>query len=316
MKVLVTGITGFLGQYLAEHLLDCGDEVLGLSRRGFWRNEVEQHLRSIPLYAWDVTSPISEDVAHAVSEFRPDAIVHLAAISSPGECGRGEPNELAQQTNVLGTESLLNLGSQVSSVRRFLFVSSCHVYSPVDRDNPIVTEDSPLGPINGYGMTKLAAEKAVFSRNVEFETIVARGFQHTGPRQPPRYMVPEWAKQLAEDSSEPIRVKCLQSLLDLSDARDVVRAYRDLLRSGRAGQAYNVGSGIARLSGSVLTEMRKILSDLKSVSSARAIVELSNQPQTNPIADLEKIESESGWQPEVLWGKTLADTLQYWLNQG
>ena len=315
MNVLVTGVTGFLGQYLAEHLLDANDQVMGLSRRGVWHQQCSSQLSSTNLLAWDVTEPISKQVQAAVTRFQPDWIVHLAAISAPGQCGSDQPNALAEQTNVAGTQGLLQLASSLPNLQRFLFVSSCHIYAPVQRDAPIVTEESPIGPINGYGITKLRAEQAVMQAGREhgMDVIVARGFQHTGPRQPPRFMLPEWASQLAGGTAT-IEVKCLQSLIDFSDARDVVRAYRLLLERGIGGQIYNVGSGVARLSGQILTELQNIHARLNPRMEQEAIVELSNKPQTNPIANIEKLRRDTGWQPEISWQQTLTDTMRYWLN--
>ena len=125
-------------------------------------------------------------------------------------------------------------------------------------------------------------------------------------------MLPEWASQLASESDKPLEVKCLQSLVDLSDARDVVRAYRMLLESGHDGQVYNVGSGIGRLSGQVLTELQEIQHMLNSPVPARAIVELSSKQQTNPIAIIDKVRRDTGWQPEISWRQTLTDTMRYW----
>jgi GDP-4-dehydro-6-deoxy-D-mannose reductase len=104
VKAFVTGITGFAGTHLAEHLLNCGDEVLGCSRSGAWKREAPAQLTTgVKLLAWDVAAAASPEVVGQLQRFRPDVIYHLAAISVPDACGTDEPNDQALAVNVEGT---------------------------------------------------------------------------------------------------------------------------------------------------------------------------------------------------------------------
>ncbi len=228
MKAFVTGITGFAGTHLAEHLLASGDVLLGCSRDGRWKAHTPDALRSLPVLAWDVASAISEESRRALAAFEPDCLFHLAAVSVPRECGTEEPTSYAWEANVQGTQAVLRLAASLSRRPRVLLVSSCHVYAPVSRQRPTVAEDAPTGPTAGYGKTKLAAEAALLRAVTEegLDAVIARAFQHAGPRQDARLALSEWCRQLLAPEADAVRVRSLDSYFDISDVRDVVRAYR------------------------------------------------------------------------------------------
>lgn len=309
MKALVTGITGMAGSFLAEHLLACGDEVLGVSRRGVWPPYVPATLSGrAELMAWDVAAPVSDDVERRVAKFAPDWIFHLAALSVPADCGWPQPTPLALATNVGGTEAVCRLAKRLVSRPRVLLVSSSYVYGDVQASTPKLSEEAPLRPAGGYGKTKLEAEE-VLRRCIalgQVEGVIARAFNHTGPRQLPRLMVPQWARQLALPATEPVRIVTRNAWLDLADVRDVVRAYRLLAEHGAPGNAYNVGTGRAVRSGDVLEAL------LRLCGSQRAVVESSPGERRNPIADIASLQRQTGWSPEIPLEQTLADTLEFW----
>src|SRR4051794_38909160 len=106
MKAFVTGVNGFAGQYLAEHLLAAGDEVLGCSASGVWPADTPDGLRTrVPLLIWDIANPqgLSDATRREIAAFSPQAIYHLAALSIPEDCGDHEPTPRAWAVNVDGT---------------------------------------------------------------------------------------------------------------------------------------------------------------------------------------------------------------------
>ncbi|HWB08980.1 MAG TPA: NAD-dependent epimerase/dehydratase family protein [Pirellulales bacterium] len=312
MRAFITGITGFAGGFLAEHLLASGDDVLGSSRRAEWPNWANGDLRRVKLLKWDVGdgNPPAE-VATAVARFAPDCVYHLAALSIPSDCGTTDPTERAIQVNVRGTERTLDVAANLPRPPRVLFVSSSHVYAKATKEKHRFDESAPTDPQRAYGKTKLMAEEAVRRTAARrgVDTIIVRAFQHTGPRQEPRLMLPEWAAQFARPSSEPIQVKHLNTWVDLTDVRDVVRAYRLLGERGQAGGIYNLGSGVATRTGEILDVL------LKLGRSSRAVVELQAGPEKyDPIADIRRLQAATGWRPELSLETTVADTLAYWRN--
>ena len=140
--------------------------------------------------------------------------------------------------------------------------------------------------------------------------MAARAFQHSGPRQSSRMMLPSWARQLSlgRGSSEnnPLEVHTRDAYIDLTDVRDVVRAYRLLSERGASGEIYNVGSGIMRQSGDLL----KRLIDIDH--SPGYVVELHSGRKQDPIADISKLQDATGWQPRISIEQTIEQTLQYW----
>jgi len=314
-RALITGVSGFAGGHLAEHLLACGDAVLGTSPDGRWEAASPGGLRGrVELVAWDFTQPggLAPEPARVVARFAPTHVYHLAAMSVPETCGKAEPTPQAWAVNVEGTRRVLELAASLPVRPRVLLISSSHVYRPVLPEKPYVSETAALGPINAYGRTKLAAEElaaAAVARG-DCEAIVVRAFHHTGPRQSPQMMLPQWARQFADGTREPVAVYTRDSHLDLSDVRDVVRAYRLLVELGTSGEVYNVGSGVNRSSGQVLNILRAL------ADPQRTIIELRPGFRQEAIADVTRLVRSTGWQPAIRIEQTVADTLAWWREQG
>ncbi len=309
--VLITGASGFVGGFLAEHLLELGQEVLGCSPDGRWIEESAESLKGrVELVPWDMSSPdgLTEEGYRRIGQFQPKAVYHLAAISIPEDCGAAEPTPLAEAINVGGTRQVLELAARLPSRPRVLLTSTSHVYAPVGPDTPRVDENSPLGDPRGYGRTKLSAEAEV-RRAVdrgECDAVIVRAFQHTGPHQNARMMLPQWAQQFADGGSEPVEVYTRDAHIDMTDVRDVVRAYRLLMEQGECGEAYNVGSGTSRRSGDLLEILHQM------ADPGRPIVELRPGFKQDPIADITRLTNLTGWRPEIPAEQTIADTLAYW----
>jgi GDP-4-dehydro-6-deoxy-D-mannose reductase len=315
VKALITGITGFAGSHLAEALLAAGDQVLGLTRQDNWPANLPAKLATtVPLLKWDITQPVTPELQAAVAEWKPDCCYHLAAISIPADCGTTTPTPAALACNVAGTQHVVDLVITLPQVPRFLLTSSNHVYAPVDAANPVVSETAPVNPESAYGKTKLAAESIVLQavQSQQLEACIARSFQHTGPRQQARLMVPEWACQFARETKT-VRVQTLDSYLDLSDVRDVVRAYHAIMlqgmQQGTTGALFNVGSGTAVRSGDVCELFQQ------RVSQRRQIEELYPGQRQQPIANISQLQKVTDWQPTIKLAQTIDDTLSYWKAQ-
>ena len=318
MKAFITGITGFVGGFLAEHLLAAGDEVLGCSTQGNWPQQEglwrcpPRHVREqIAVLRWDLGDPSGLSAAdrEQVAAFAPDCIYHLAALSVPSHCGDQAPTARALAVNVEGTSRVLELAASLPRHPRLLFTSTSHVYAPAATPGTRLSETAPCGPRRGYGMTKLLAEQRLETavRERRLDVVIARAFQHTGPRQELGMMLPDWAEQLAADESDPIRVRSLNTWIDLSDVRDIVRAYRLLVERAETGGVYNVGSGAPRRTGDIFNLM------IRLAYSARTASELgSGAEKWDPIADISRLQALTGWQPQVTLEQTVADTLKYW----
>lgn len=312
MKAFITGITGFAGGFLAEHLLARGDQVSGCSRRGEWPNWAGENPRErVTVLRWDVGGhEANAQIRACVADFSPDCIYHLAALSVPSDCGTIEPTERAIDVNVRGTERVLELAAGLPKRPRVMFISTSHVYAKAPTQRGSIDETAPIGPQRAYGKTKFLAEESVRRAAAgDLDTVIVRAFQHTGPRQEPRLMLPEWAIQAARPDHEPIRVKHLNTWIDLTDVRDVVRAYRLLAEHAERGGTYNVGSGVPVRTGDILRLL------LEFSGPSREIVELQPGPEKfDPIADIRRLQLATGWQPEISLSSTVRDTLGYWMQ--
>ena len=309
MRALLTGISGFAGGFLAEHLLNAGDALLGLIRDTTQRERLPRSAREVPLVAWDLEDSVAPPAKslQTIREFAPDCLYHLAALSLPELCGATAPTPQCLAANVEATRRVIELALALPRRPRVVFVSSSRVYSPVDGARAYVNEDYATNPLQGYGQSKLMAEALVRAAVLErgLDAVISRSFQHTGPRQDPRLMLPEWASQLASGARD-LHVRHLNAWIDCSDVRDVVRAYRLLAISGKSGEVYNVGSGLGRRSGDVVEELCRL------AGRQPQIIERAPGVKQDPIADCERLVAATGWRVEIPWEQTLRDTLEDW----
>lgn len=308
MRVVITGITGFVGGHLAEHLRAAGDTLLGLATEPAWPADAPAALADVPLVAWDLCQELDAEARRRLSDFRPEAVVHLAALSVPAECGTDAPTGAAWAANVEGTRRVAEWALGLPRPPRLLFTSTSHVYAPATAAHCVMAETDPVAPVRGYGQTKLAAERVLLGLHQDrgLDVIVARAFQHVGPRQRPVMMLAEWCRQFALGGAGPVRVQTRRAVIDLTDVRDVVRAYRLLLEQAPEGTVVNVGSGVPRQTGEVLDRLRAMADPL------RPIEELHPVAKQDPIADLGRLRSLVDWRPQVPLDETLRDTLADW----
>ena len=138
------------------------------------------------------------------------------------------------------------------------------------------------------------------------DAVIVRAFQQAGPRQDARLVLSEWCRQLLTPAAEVVRVQSLDSYFDMSDVRDVVRAYRLPAVHGRAGEIYNVGSGVCRRSGDLLAQ-------LQTLADCRLpVIEVASGVTQLPIADTTRLRRATPWEPQVPIEQTLEDTLAFW----
>lgn len=306
-RALITGATGFAGRHLADQLAAHGADLLGSTSQGPARTALSAGGLPMRVVPCNFCRPDENDAfLQATQAFQPTEVYHLAGLSIAVDCGSTDPTDVAWQINVEGTRQILALAKTLSPVPRVLVVSSSHVYAGSDAP---VNEEANLAPRNGYGKTKLAAEelaRQAFDAGVP--VIIARSFQHTGPGQSYRMMLPEWARQFAQ-GAVPVEVHTCGATIDLCDVRDVVLAYQLLMQAGQPGRVYNVGSGIARTSGDVLALLRQV------ADPNRPIRELRPGKKHDAIADSTRIRNEIGWRPSIPIERTVADTWNFWREQ-
>jgi GDP-4-dehydro-6-deoxy-D-mannose reductase len=301
---LVTGAAGFAGSHLVEHLLESGDDVAA------WSNPSGRAgARADTRVRWGAVDLLDrETVRREIDALQPAAVYHLAGLADV-HASWTKP-ERALRVNALGTSHLLDAVAAAGFDCPVLVTASALVY----RQSPEqISEDSPIGPSSPYGFSKLAQEMLTTSSSLG-RVLIARPFNHAGPRQSDAYVTSSFARQIAEAEAgrrEPVlRVGNLESRRDITDVRDTVRAYRAMMERGASRRPYNVCSGTAYL-------IRDLLESLIALARIPMRVETDPgrmRPSDNPVVlgDNSRIHSEAGWAPEIRIEQTLTDLLAYW----
>jgi GDP-4-dehydro-6-deoxy-D-mannose reductase len=293
--ILVTGAAGFAGSHLLDHL-----------------NAGAAH--GAPVVAWtrDTVDLLDRDaVRRGISELQPAFVYHCAGAAHVGESWSRTTDTLA--TNVLATHYLFDALRAVGQHCRVLIPGSAHVYAPSITPIP---EDAALRPASPYAISKLAQEQLGAQALAQdgVDVVLTRAFNHTGPRQDPSFVAPSMARQIAlieRGEADPvIKVGNLDAERDLTDVRDTVRAYVLLMERGVAGEVYNVASGVARSTRSVL----ETLISLSRVPVRSEVEPARLRPNDIPVlvGDASKLKAATGWEPRIAFGQMLADLLDYW----
>jgi len=312
MRILITGAEGFAGSHLVDCCLEQGDEVWGTCRPGARTFNIAQQLDHITLRVGDLTQP--DFLRGVLRENKFDALFHLAGISFVRDAER-EPAR-TYEANLLSGIHLLEAVRTLSTHTRVVLVSSAEVYGPVAPERLPVTEDYPFAPpVSIFAAGKAALELAAHPliKIYGLHVVLARPFNHTGPRQRADFVCSTFAEQIAkvETGAEPvIHVGDLSPRRDFSDVRDIARGYRLLALQGVKGEAYNLATGKS-------VRVQEILDIL--VNLARVKVEIRQDSTrlrgANQVMDvrgsIEKIKAATGWSPEIPLEKTLKDLLNW-----
>jgi GDP-4-dehydro-6-deoxy-D-mannose reductase len=312
VRVLITGITGFVGSHLAEYVLAKNAEVWGSIR---WRSatnnidHIKDELRLVECDMRDLSS-----VNHLIAEAKPDYIFHLAAQSFVPTSWHAPHETLT--TNIIGQ---LNLQEAIRSTKiepMMQIAGSSEEYGMVYPDETPIKETNPLRPLSPYGVSKVAQDLLAYQYVQSFglKIVRTRAFNHTGPRRGDVFVVSDFARQIAlieSGKKAPLmEVGNLDAIRDFSDVRDVVSAYWLSLEKGEPGEVYNICAG----KGWTIKEMLDMLlamsnKDIKVEQKADRY-----RPSDVPIllGDNTKFREKTGWEPKIPFEQTLADILSYW----
>jgi len=291
MKALVTGSAGFVGRHLTAHLEAHGDTVVGIDRTD------GPDLLDGPA------------VAAAVAEIEPDVVYHLGGWSDVG--ASWDHPRAAFEVNALGTLNVLQ-ACTAHGAPRVLAVSSADVYGRVDPSELPIREDAPFRPVTPYAASKIAADQLCLQAWLGYGLPVlrVRAFNHLGPGQSPAFLAPALAERIARnerDGSEVVPVGNLTPRRDVTDVRDVVRAYRLLMLHGEPGEAYNVCTGTDHAVAELAERLVALASHPMRLEPDPAL----QRPVETPVlrGDPTKLHEATGWEPEIPLERTLADVL-------
>lgn len=314
MRILITGITGFVGPHLAAelHANRATDEIWGLVWGPADRPALERAAPGIHLVDGDVVDPRS--ITSSLAAARPDVIYHLAAASSVARSWDAAARCL--EINAVGTANLFAAIHELELDPLVVVTSTSEVYGRVAATGVPITEDAPPAPVSPYGTSKVAQDllASQFHAGRGLATVRVRFFHLTGPGRPPHFVASSFARQIAraELGLEPrrLRVGNLDAVRDFTDVRDAVRACRLAAERRHAGGVFNIctGRGVA---------ISTIVDTLLDLSPCEIAVEVDRErvrPADIPwmVGDPARIEAATGWRPEIPLRQTLADLLEWW----
>lgn len=309
-RVLLTGITGFVGSHLAERLLQSGDEVHGLAIEEPPYANLAAIVEHVDIHRADLADAAS--VRAGIEASRPDVVIHLAGQAIPSLAQRDVAGTIA--VNVVGTATVLDAVAAYPGMR-LIYASSADVYGIPERIP--VGEDAPLRPTNVYAATKAATEALVreLGDRGDNPTVILRPVNQNGPRQHPGLAASGFARQIAEVEAglteAVIRHGRLDAARDFLDVRDMARAYVAAMSLAPARtETYNVGTGIA-------VPIDRVLRIL--VGLARVPVRTELDPErvrpgdaTEMAVDAARFRAATDWSPQIPLERSLSDLLDHW----
>jgi GDP-4-dehydro-6-deoxy-D-mannose reductase len=313
MRVLITGLTGPVGSFLADYLLTLPDVELHAFKR--WRSDprpIAHLLGRVTIHEGDIEDPFA--VAAAVRAAAPERVFHLAAQSYPSASWGAPVTTL--RTNVEGTANLLEAVRAHAPAARVHIAGSSAQYGPVAPEETPIREDRPMRPASPYGVSKVAQELLGLQYHASYglHVIVTRSFNHVGPRQGDRCAIQTFCQQMAriEAGLQPpeLLVGNLETWRDFTHVADVARALWLLLERGRPGEAYNLCSGQATRIGDIVAMVRE-----RGRAPATLRVDPARlRPVDEPIllGDNSKLRHDTGWSPRIGIAQIVDELLAYW----
>jgi dTDP-glucose 4,6-dehydratase len=310
MRLLVTGGAGFIGSNFVHYWLEQhpGDEVVVYDLLTYAGNrgslgEVEDRITFVHGDICD-----RELAESTLRDHRTEVVVNFAA-ESHNSLAVVDPTRFFR-TNVLGTQTLLD-ASRAAGVGRFHHVSTCEVYGDLALDtDDVFTEESPYRPRTPYNASKAGADHAV---RAYFETFglpvsITNCSNNYGPFQFPEKVIPLFTTNALDDEPLPMYASTQNKrewlhVLDHCEAIDLV------LREGRAGETYNVGSSVE----ATIEEIAdRVLELTGKPASLKTIVPDRPGHDRRYLLDASKISNELGWQPSRGFGDGLAETVAWY----
>ncbi|MCD6452286.1 MAG: GDP-mannose 4,6-dehydratase [Acidobacteria bacterium] len=314
MRVLITGITGFVGSHLADYILKNHPEaeIYGTKR---WRSRTEniEHIKDkIKILECDLRDGYS--VRSLLEAIHPDKIFHLAAQSFVPTSWNAPAESLT--TNILGELNIFEAVKQLKIDPWIQVACSSEQYGLVYEDELPIKETNPLRPLSPYAVSKIGQDYLAYQYYMSYKMKIVRtrGFNHTGPRRGDVFVCSNFARQIVEiekGKREPVLyVGNLDARRDFTDVRDMVRAYWLALEYCDPGEVYNIASGVAYSIKEVI-DMLLSLTDVKiEIKKDPSRLRPSDVPVL--IGDSTKFRKKTGWKPEIPFEQTLRDILNYW----
>lgn len=317
MKLLITGITGFVSSHFLDYLntVEPGSEVMGIARSLDEFDKSRYPNLKITIKLIDLLN--KDAVGIILSDFEPEYILHLASVSSVALSWQTPLESFVNNTNIF-----LNLVEQVRAYKikcRILSIGSSEEYGEVSEDQLPLTEEHRLNPVSPYAVARVSQEmlSSIYAQGFNLDIIITRSFNHIGPGQKDNFVISSFAKQLVQIASDPTKERKiitgdLSVIRDFLDVRDVAKAYYILLKKGYRNSVYNICSGRGIMLKDIITKMSELL-------NINIVTEINPQlirPNENRkiTGSYQKMKTDFGWTPQITLEQSLADIINYWKN--
>jgi len=317
-RVLITGVSGFVGSHLVDLLASRGAqyELYGVVRERSYLGNLRHSIDSIKLVECDLIN--QGTVSQVIRDVKPDHIYHLAGESSVRLSWGGALSMV--NNNIIASLNILeSVRTENHKKAKVLLACSSEEYGLVSKEQIPIKEETPLKPASPYAVSKAAVDMFGFQYNLSYgiDTIIIRAFNHTGPRRPPIYALSNFAKQISEIEKGPrepkIYVGNLEAIRDYTDVRDIVKGYEMAIEQCEPGDVYNLCSSKGYKIGDLLRMLLNLAKcDIETVHDKSRI-----RPIDLPIivGDNSKFVKLTSWSPHISIERTLEDLLDYWRKQ-
>lgn len=313
-KILITGFSGFVAKHFIEYLAkeNLNIQVIGLDvRQPNYDFSIFEPNIKVSFFCVDMTE--KERLQEIVQREIPDYVLHLAAYSSVAYSWEHPGDSFLNNGNIF--LNLIECIKDINPKCKILSVGSSEEYGNVDPSDIPIRENHSLNPISPYAVARIAQEylSKIFSESYGMQIVLTRSFNHIGPGQDERFVVPSFIKRIVDikkagECDGEIETGDLSIVRDFVDVRDVVKAYYQLLLHGRSGEIYNVCSGKGIVLGDLVQEIATVVGvSVTTVENPNLI-----RPKDNKviIGSNRKISDELGWKPEINIHQTLCDMIQ------
>ncbi len=316
MKILVTGISGFVARHFLDYLSSTGDQhsVAGV----YFHNKPsfgESDFENVSCTFHQVDLKNREQVSRLLSSFQPQFILHLAAKSSVAYSWLFPADAITENNTMF-----LNIIEEMRVLKlkcRLLSVGSSEEYGNVEEAALPLRESQPANPVNPYGASRVFQQMLIdiYCKNYGLDIIHTRSFNHLGPYQTKDFVVSSFTRQVASQlakETNPIvlNVGNVDVVRDFTDVRDVVEAYYKLLLQGQSGQIYNVCSGKSY----AIKDVIKMIESIIGRKIEWAVAKDNVRPAENKkiIGSYQKLAKATGWAPKISMEQSLSDLIHYW----
>ena len=313
MKIFITGISGFIGSYLAEYLIKYypNSEIFGLVRRSNDFVNTQKIKNKVKLVNGDILD--YKRIDSLFKKIKPDWVFHLAAKIFPRFVK--EVSEQMMEINIIGTLNLLKASKNQIPKAKIFIASSAAVYGNVRATNLPIKETCQVEPIDAYGSSKACAEilSIQYFKTFGLKIIIARTFNLLAPNRGKTFIENNFLAQIksirTNNTKPTILTGNLNTYRDFLDVRDTVKAYVELMKNGKSGEIYNVCSN-------KMISIKRILNIMLQNTGLKNTAKIIVDPLCVRSIDIKKslgnnskIIRQTSWRPKIPIEQSLKELL-------